>query len=102
MIRVDSALTYAVPRIRGRTRPSTIRTEPSKTLPMMLSCRQTSPSCELAVGAQAGELGAGAGAAGGAVVGLARAEHEVLAVGAGHAGRAEELDMVDLAAVRSR
>ena len=47
MISVDSALTYAVPRIRGRTRPSTIRTEPSKMLPMMLSCRQTSPSRSL-------------------------------------------------------
>src|SRR5690606_28573379 len=36
---------------------------------------------ELAVGGQAGQFGAGAGAAGRAVVGLAGAEHEVAAVG---------------------
>ena len=68
---------------------------------MMLSCRQTSPSRELAVGDQAGELGAGAGAAGRAVVGLAGAEDEVPAVGPGRVGRAEQLDVVDLAAVRA-
>ena len=44
---------------------------------------------ELAVGAQAGELGTGAGAARRAIVGLARAKHEVLAVGAWHAGGAK-------------
>ena len=69
---------------------------------MMLSCRQTSPSRKLAVGAQARELGAGAGAAGRAVVGLAGAKHEVLAVGARHAGWPEELDMVDLGPVGAR
>ncbi len=79
-------------------RPSTIRTEPSNTLPMMLSCRQTSPSTKLAVGGQAGELGAGAGAAGGAVVGLAGAKHEVLAVAhPAPSGGPNELDVVDLA-----
>src|SRR5262249_15391903 len=40
-INVDSALTYADPRTRGRTRPPAIRAEPSNTLPMMLSCRHT-------------------------------------------------------------
>src|SRR5205823_5611428 len=40
-ISVDSALTYAEPRIRGRIRPATSRAEPSNRLPMMLSCRHT-------------------------------------------------------------
>jgi len=58
---------------------------------------------ELAVGEEAGELGAGTGAAGGAIVGLAGAEDEVgavviRAVGA-VAGWAEELDVVDGLAV---
>ena len=61
-------------------------TLPSKTLPTMLSCRQISPSAQFAVGGEAGELGAGAGAAGRAVVGLAGAEDEVAAVGAGRVG----------------
>ena len=56
---------------------------------------------QLAVGGQAGQLGAGAGAARRAVVGLAGAEHEVPAVGAGRGRRAEQLDVVDLAAVRA-
>ncbi len=54
---------------------------------------------QFAIGVEAGQLGAGAGAAGRTVVGLAWAEHEALAVGAGVGGRAEELDVVDLAAV---
>ena len=78
-----------------------MRTEPSNTLPMMLSCRQTWPGRELAVGSQAGELGARAGSARRAVVGFARAKHEVLAVGAGDRGRAEELDVIDLRTVCS-
>src|SRR5690606_2537574 len=52
---------------------------------------------QLAVGRQAGQLGAGAGAAGRAVVGLAGAQHEVAAVGLGVVG--EQLDVVDQAAV---
>src|SRR4051794_24512144 len=54
---------------------------------------------ERAVGHQAGDLRAGAGAAGGAVVRLARAEDEVLAVRPRIARRAVQLDVVDLAAV---
>ena len=54
---------------------------------------------ELAVGDQAGKLGAGAGAARGAVVGPAGAQHEVLAVGIGPSRWTEQLDMVDLATV---
>ncbi len=54
---------------------------------------------EFAVGVEARELGAGAGAAGRAVVRLAGAEDEVLAVGAGRGGRSEQLDVVDLAAI---
>ena len=57
---------------------------------------------ELAVGVEAGQLGAGAGAAGRAVVGLAGAEHEILAIGAGRVWRTEEFDVVDLATVRRR
>src|SRR2546426_2121610 len=52
---------------------------------------------KLAVGRQAGQLGAGAGAAGRAVVGLAGTEHEAAAVGVWR--RREELDVVDLGAV---
>ncbi|MCY1532882.1 hypothetical protein D9M68_681780 [compost metagenome] len=52
---------------------------------------------QFAVGGEAGQLGAGAGAAGRAVVGLARAEHEVAAVGVRVVG--EQLDMVDRPAV---
>src|SRR5690606_16764823 len=48
---------------------------------------------EFAVGGQAGQFGAGAGAAGRAVVGLAGAEHEVAAVGV--LVGAEKLDVVD-------
>src|SRR6516165_9360515 len=56
---------------------------------------------ELVIGIQAGKFGAGARAAGRAVVCLAGAQHEALAVCAGCGGRAEQLDVVDLAAVRS-
>ncbi len=62
----------------------------------MDSCRQTAPSVELAVGKEASDLGTGAGAAWGAIVGPARAEHEALAVGPGHGGWAVELDVIDL------
>src|SRR5205085_6303860 len=51
---------------------------------------------ELALGRETGELGAGAGAARGAIVGTARAEHEV-ACARSAAGRAgEQLDVIDL------
>src|SRR5688572_17203891 len=50
---------------------------------------------ELAVGRQAGELRARAGAAGRAVVGLARAEHEVARSRRG-GRRPEELDVIDV------
>src|SRR5690606_20702957 len=60
------------------------------------------PGLELSGGVQAGELGAGARAAGRAVVGLARTEDEIPAVGEGRIGRrAEGLDVVDLHLVRS-
>ena len=55
-----------------------------------------------AVGGEARQLGAGAGAAGRAVVGPAGAEHEVLRVGVGAGRGAENLDVIDLAAVRTR
>ncbi len=55
---------------------------------------------EFSVGMKAGQLGAGAGAAGRAVVNLARAEDEVPAVASPRiAGRTEDLDVVDLATV---
>jgi len=53
----------------------------------------------MAVGGQAGQLGAGAGAARRAVVGLAGAQHEVAGIGGGRG--AEQLDVVDLRAVRA-
>nr|GEU28650.1 HTH-type transcriptional regulator PtxR, putative [Tanacetum cinerariifolium] len=56
---------------------------------------------QLAVGRQAGQLGAGAGAARRAVVGLAGAQHKTLAVGARARGR-EQFDMVDRRAVVAR
>jgi hypothetical protein len=54
---------------------------------------------QVAVGSQAGHLGAGSGAAWGAVVGLAGAENEVAAVVGRVVGGAEQLDVVDLRAV---
>src|SRR5262249_23610372 len=51
---------------------------------------------ELPVGHQAGELGAGPGAAGGAVVGLAGAEDEVPALRVRPRRRADQLDVVNL------
>src|SRR5262245_34947512 len=45
--RVASAVTKAEPVTRGMTWPSRIRMLPSKMLPTMLSCRQTSPSLSL-------------------------------------------------------
>src|SRR5581483_7530909 len=51
---------------------------------------------ELAVGGEAGELRARAGAAGRAVVRLARAEHEVTRLRAGGNSGAEQLDVVDI------
>ena len=99
---VASALTYAEPRIRGRTLPSI---DLRRALEDAADDALLPPDLalgELAVGDQAGELGARAGAAGRAVIGLARAEHEVAAVGPGHRGRSEELDVVDLGAVGRR
>ena len=69
---------------------------------MMLSCRQTWPSASLPSATEAGELGAGAGAAGRAVVGLAGTEDEVAAIGPGDRRRAEQLDVVDLRAADLR
>src|SRR5437879_4859412 len=54
---------------------------------------------QLAVGEEAGELGAGPGAAGRAVVCHAGAEDEIAAVGVGVARGAEQLDVIDQAAV---
>ena len=68
---------------------------------MMLSCRQIWPSAQLAVGDQAGELGARAGAAGRAVIGLPGQSTKFLLSASGAIGRAEQLDVVDLAAVRA-
>src|SRR5437870_203184 len=46
-INVASAVTNAVPVRVGTISPFTLRTVPSNTLPVMLSCRQTSPSFSL-------------------------------------------------------
>src|SRR5262249_10353313 len=54
---------------------------------------------ELAVGDEAGELGAGPGAARGTVVRLSRTEDKVPPVGVRRARRAAQFDMVDLGAV---
>src|ERR1017187_1338567 len=56
---------------------------------------------QFAIGVEAGQLGAGSGAAGRAVVGFTGTEHEVLAIGAGSGGFSEELDVIDLAAIRA-
>ena len=53
----------------------------------MLSCRQTFAGAQLAVGVQAGQLGAGAGAARRAVIRVAGAQHKAAAVGAVTLGR---------------
>ncbi len=52
---------------------------------------------QLAVGRQASQLGAGAGAAGRTIISLAGAEHEVAAVGVRVLG--EQLDMIDLSTI---
>ena len=52
---------------------------------------------ELAGRGEARDLGAGAGAAGRAVVGAARTQHEVAAVRAVHGRRTVELDVIDRA-----
>ena len=59
----------------------------------MLSCRQIWPWLEFTVGDEAGDFGARAGAAGGAVVCAAGTEDEVAGVGDG--GGAEQFDVVD-------
>src|SRR5437879_6299250 len=51
---------------------------------------------EFCVGGEAGKFGAGAGAARGAVIGLARALNKIARVGARDGSRAEEFDMIDL------
>lgn len=56
---------------------------------------------EFAIGGEAGEFGAGASAAGGAVIGFAGAEDEVAAIGAREGGRAEDFDVIDVAVVFS-
>src|ERR687887_2519089 len=60
------------------------------------------PLPKFAVRVEAGQLGARARAARRAVVGLARAEHEILAVHAVEFGRREEFDVVYLLAARAR
>ncbi len=99
--RVASAQTYAEPVMRGITLPPSTRTEPAKTLPIMLSCRQICPSTQLAIGEEAGELGAGAGAARRAVVSLAGTEDEVAPVVRRVERRSEQLDMIDFFSVIS-
>src|ERR1019366_8836522 len=54
---------------------------------------------QLAIGVEAGQFRAGAGAARRAVVGFTGAEDEVLAVGAFHGGVAKEFDVIDHAAI---
>src|SRR5262249_53527786 len=56
---------------------------------------------EFAVGVKARELGAGTGAARRTVVRLARTENEALAIGAGSGRRSEQLDVIDVAAMRA-
>ena len=56
---------------------------------------------QLAVGIQAGQLGAGAGAAWRSVVRLAGAQDEIPAVDSGLLRRTEQLDVVDLLAIRA-
>ena len=97
---VDSAVIQARPRMAGRMRPGCPRGVPAG-LEAAADHALLHPGRagrEVAVGGQAGQLGAGAGAAGRAVVGLAGAQHEVARVGAGR--RREQLDVVDLRAVR--
>ena len=62
----------------------------------MPSCIHSAPSASCAIRGQAGELGAGARAAGRAVVGLAGTQHEVAAVGAALCRLAEQLDVIDV------
>ena len=56
---------------------------------------------QFAIGEEAGQLGAGAGAAGRAIVSMTRAEYKVSAIGAWIAGRAEQFNMVDFLPVRA-
>src|ERR1700734_1118894 len=57
--------------------------------------------CEKAIGIQAGQLGAGAGAAGRAVVFLPWTEHEVPGVKAGSLRGTVELDVIDFRSLRA-
>jgi len=82
--------------MRGTILPSRTATVPSKVLPMMLSWRQISPRAQFAVLEQAGEFGTGAGAARGAVVGLAGTEDEVAAIRRRVMRGTEQLDVVYL------
>ena len=91
-----------MPRIRGRTARWAVADRAFEDAADDALLPPDLALAELAVGDQARELGAGAGAAGRAIVGLAGAEDEVLAVGTGRGGRAEQLDVVDLAAVGAR
>lgn len=50
---------------------------------------------ELLVSGEAGEFGAGASTARGAIVGFAGALNEIAGIGTGNRGRTEEFDMVD-------
>ena len=69
-------------------------------VPKIPACRKSSPSANLALGGEAGQLGTGAGATGRAVVGLAGAEHEVLAIGLHpRFGRAEDFDVINEPAI---
>lgn len=57
---------------------------------------------ELLILGEAGEFSTGACAAGGAIVGFARAENEVAGIGGGRYGSAEEFDVIDFAPVGPR
>ena len=83
--RRPSAMMCAWPVMVGTTdTPSPLACDSvaSNTLPIMLSCRHTAPSAQLAVGGEARHFRARAGAARRAVVGVARTQHEVAAVDA--------------------
>ena len=90
-------MTYAVPRMIGISLSPATLTWPSKTLPMMLSCRQTSPSRSLPSAKRHGELCACSGTARRTVVFQAGTEHKIAAVGVRRVGK--QLDVIDLGAV---
>ncbi len=78
----------------GYTCPFSRRTRPSKTVPRIPSCLQTSPSDQFAVSNEACHLGARSGSAGRSIVGLTRAKHEVAAMVGRVLRRPEKLDVI--------